>query len=138
LSDQHKWRDLDLRLPSVADRQQAAAEAKKQAVERHRAMLNNPGFAERQAARQVVITAREKRVGERKAAAEARRAREAADQAAQEAAERAARETALQAEVAGRQAAAEAKAAREREIQEALLNTRKARKAARKAKKRRG
>ena len=58
--------------------------------------------------------------------------------AVREAAERAEREAALQAELAARQAAAEAKARRDRELEEALLNTRKVRKAARKAKKRSG
>jgi hypothetical protein len=127
-----------LRLPSVADRQQAAAEAKKQALERYRAKLNDPGFAERQAARRGVVAAREVRMAERKTAEEARRAQEAAERAARVAAERAEREVALQAELAVRQAAAEAKAARERELEEALMNTRKARKAARKARKRKG
>jgi hypothetical protein len=48
-------RKLDLRLPSVADRRQAAAEAKKQALERYRAKLNYPGFTKRQAARRAVV-----------------------------------------------------------------------------------
>ena len=124
--------------PSFADRQRAAADAKKNQLEQYRAKLSDPEFAKRQAARRAVILAREARIAERKAAEEARRAREAAEKAAQEAAERAAQEAALQAELAARQKAAEAKAARDWELEEALLNTRKVRKAARKAKKRKG
>jgi hypothetical protein len=122
--------------PSLAERQRAAAAAKREALERHRARLNDPAFAERQAARLAVAAAREIRVAERRADEEARKAREAAEKAAQEEAERAAREAALQAGLAA-QAAAEAKAARERAPEAGLLDTRKARKAARKAKKRR-
>jgi hypothetical protein len=125
-----------LQQPSFADRQRAAAEAKKHQLEQYRARLSDPEFANRQAARRAIVLAREARTAERKAAEEARRAREAAEKAAQEAAECAAKEAALQAELAVRQAAAGAKAARDRELEEALLNTRKARKAARKAKKR--
>lgn len=123
--------------PSLAERQRAAAAAKREALERHRASLNDPAFTERQAARRAVANAREIRIAERKAAKDAQRAREAAEKAAQEEAERAAREAALQAELAARQAEAEAKAARERGVTAELLNTRKARKAARKSKKRR-
>jgi phage-related minor tail protein len=139
---------LQLRTPTIADRQKAAAEARQQAEERYRARINEPEFAERQAARQAIAAARQIRIAERTAAEEARRAQEAAEQAAREEAERAARkaaleaervarEAALQAEIAGRRAAAEAKAARQRELETALLDNRKARKAARKAKKRR-
>src|ERR1700693_5438179 len=91
--------------PSLADRQKTAAAAKREALERHQARVNDPAFAERQAARQVVPAAREIRVAERKAAEEAGRAREAAEREAQEAAERATCEAALQAELAARQAA---------------------------------
>ena len=56
--------------------------------------------------------------------------------AAKEETERAAREAARQAKIAAHHAAAEAKAARQRELEAELLNTRKVRKAARKAKKR--
>ena len=121
-----------MRTPSLADRQRAAADAKKAALERYRATLSDPGFAERQAVRRAIVAARDTRIAERRAATEARRAREAVEKAAQEETERAAREAARQAELAARQAAAEAKAARERELAEALLSTRKARKAARK------
>ena len=122
--------------PSLADRQRAAAAAKREAVERHRAKVNDPGFTERQAARQSLAAARQIRVAERKAADDAQRAQEAAEKEAQEAVEHAAREAAVQAELAAGQAAAEAKAARGRALEAELLNTRKARKAARKAKKR--
>ena len=132
-----------MRLPSVTERQQTAAAAKKVALERYRATLSDPEFAERRAARATVVAAR----GKRKAAAEALRAREAAEQAAREEAEHAARETALEAERraretaaeaerAARQRAAEERAARDGALQEALMTTRKDRKAARKAKKR--
>ena len=126
-----------MRTPSLADRQRAAADAKKAALERYRGTLSDFGFAERRAVRRAIVAAREMRIAERRAAEEARRAQEAAERAAQEEAERAAREAAHRAELAARQAAAEAKAARDRELEE-MLNTRKARKAARKAKKRNG
>ena len=90
--------DFRLRLPNFAERQQAAAEARKQLLEHHRARLNAPEFAERQAARQAVVRARQIRVAELRAADEARRAREAEERAAKEAAEQAAREAALEAE----------------------------------------
>ncbi len=124
--------ETGLRTPSLADRQRAAADAKKAAVERYRARLNDPGFAERQVVRLAVAAAREIRVAERRADEEARKAREAAERATREEAERAAREAARQAELAAIQAA------KEREVEAALLNTRKARKAARKARKRNG
>lgn len=137
-----------MRLPSIADRQQAASAAKKEALERYRESLSDPGLAERQAARKAVIAARENRIADRKAAEEARKVREAAERAAREEAERiayeaaaeaerAAREAALEAERAAKRAAAEQRAARAREMETALLDNRKARKAARKAKKRR-
>jgi hypothetical protein len=137
----------ELRTPSLVERQKAAAEARQQALERYRARISEPELAERQAARRAVASAREIRIAERKAAKEAaekaakeeaerRTAEEAAEIAAKEEAERAAREEARQAEIAARQAAAEAKAARQRELEAELLNTRKVRKAARKAKKR--
>ena len=96
---------------------------------------------------EAVVAPREIRIAERRAAEEARTAREAAEKAAYEAAERAAQETALEAELAAeeqrkareaaaRLTAAEATAARDRALEAELLNTRKARKAARKAKKR--
>jgi hypothetical protein len=123
---------------SPAERQKAVIDAKKQLVEQYRAKLADPEFAKRQEARRAIVAAREARIAERRAAEQARSAREAAEKAAQEAAEQAAREAALQAELAARKAAAEAKSARDRELQEALSSTRKERKAARKAKKRKG
>ena len=120
-----------------AELQRAAIDAKKQLVEQYRAKLADPEFAKRRETRRAIVAAREARIAERKAAEQARRAREAAEKAAQEAAEQTAREAALQAELAAHKAAAEAKAARERDLQEALSSTRKERKAARKAKKRR-
>src|SRR4029077_20661605 len=111
--------------PSLADRQRAAAAAKREALKRHRTRLNDPAFAERQEDRRAVADAREVRVAERKTTEEARKAREAAEKAVQEAAERAAREAALHAELAASQAAAEAKAQRERALEAELLNTRK-------------
>ena len=123
---------------SPAERQKAVIDGKKQLVEQYRAKLADPEFAKRQEARRAIVAAREARIAERRAAEQARSAREAAEKAAQEAAEQAAREAALQAELAARKAAAEAKAARDRELQEALSSTRKERKSARKAKKRKG
>jgi hypothetical protein len=132
------WRISTLQELTPAELQRTAIDTKKQLVEQYRAKLADPEFAKRQEARRAIVAAREARIAERKAAEQARRAREAAEKAAQEAAEQAASEAALQAELAARQAAAEAKATRERELQEALLSTRKERKAARKAKKRTG
>ena len=123
---------------SPAERHKAVIDAKKQLVEQYRAKLADPEFAKRQEARRATVAAREARIAERKTAEQSRGAREAAEKAAQEAAEQAAREAALQAELAARKAAAEAKAARDRELQEALSSTRKERKSARKAKKRKG
>ena len=51
-----------------AERQSAAAAAKKAALERHRAVTNDPQLAERQMARQAVKLARDTRVAERRAA----------------------------------------------------------------------
>jgi hypothetical protein len=133
-----QWRIPTLDELSPAERQKAVIDAKKQLVEQYRAKLADPEFAKRQEARRAIVAAREARITERKAAEQARSAREAAEKAAQEAAEQAAREAALQAELAARKAAEEAKAARDRELKEALSSTRKERKSARKAKKRKG
>jgi hypothetical protein len=124
--------------PSVADRQNAAAAAKKAALERHRAMLSDPGLAGRQAARQGVITARETRLVERKTAQVASTTREAVEKAAEEAAEQAARETALRAKRAARETAAKAKATSDLALDTKNRAALDARKAARKAKKRKG
>jgi hypothetical protein len=120
--------------PGFADRQSAAATAKKAALERHRAMLAEPGLAERQAARQAVVTDRKLRAAERKTTQTASTARAAAERAAEEAAEQEARETALQAERAAREATAARDLALETKNR-AVLDSRKG---ARKAKKRRG
>ena len=123
--------------PSFADRQNAAATAKKAALEKHRAMLSDPGLGERQAARQAVAFARENRAAERRTAQVARATREAAEQAVKEAAEQAARETVLRAEGA-REAAAKARAARDPTLETRNRAALDARRAARKAKKRKG
>jgi hypothetical protein len=120
--------------PSFADRQSAAATAKKAALEKHRAMLSDPGLAERQAARQAVVTDRKLRAAERKTTQTASTTREAAERAAEEAAQQTGRETALQAKRAAREATAARDLALETRNRAALD----ARKAARKAKKRRG
>src|ERR1041384_7741016 len=74
--------ECGLRQPSLAERQEAAAAAKKALLERHRERINDPGFTERQAARKAVVAAREIRIAERRAADEARKAQEAAEKAA--------------------------------------------------------
>jgi len=81
-----------------AERQSAAAAAKKAALERHRVATNDPQLAERQVARQAVKLARDTRVAAaRQAALEAAaRAEEAAREA--ERAEKEARDLALEAE----------------------------------------
>src|SRR5437764_15385845 len=81
-----------------AERQSAAAAAKKAALERHRAAVNDPQLAERQMARQAVKLARDTRVAERRAARLAEEARLAAERAARQAA----REAAARAEEAAR------------------------------------
>src|SRR2546430_12546656 len=77
-----------------AERQSAAAAAKKAALERHRVATNDPQLAERQVARQAVKLARDTRVAERRAARLAEEARLAAERAAEEAARQAALEAA--------------------------------------------
>src|SRR2546430_841982 len=77
-----------------AERQSAAAAAKKAALERHRVAANDPQLAERQVARQAVKLARDARVAERRAARLAEEARLAAERAAEEAARQAALEAA--------------------------------------------
>src|SRR3954447_356833 len=73
-----------------AERQSAAAAAKKAALDRHRVATNDPQLAERQMARQAVKLARDPRVAERRAARLAEEARLAAERAAEEAAPQAA------------------------------------------------
>ena len=136
-----------MRQPSLAERQEAAAAVKKALLERHREKLNDPGFTERQAARKAVIAAREIRIAERGAAEEARKLRKRPRRQPRK--QRNVRHRKPRSKLslppkperkargaAARLAAAEARAARDRELEAALLDTRKARKAARKAKKR--
>lgn len=102
-----------------SERRNAAANAKKAAVERYRAQpgADDPTVLERQAALRAISEAREVRVAERKAAREAEAAHQEAEQAARDA-ERIARDAdqvARDTEQAARSVAAEAerKAARD-------------------------
>ena len=117
--------------PSLADRLGAAGKARQAQLEKARAKApaNDPGFAERQAARRAVRIAREARVSERKAAKLADKIREAEAQAAEEAA----RAIALIAEQERRDAEAAEQAAREIAIAAERKAARDARYAARKA-----
>ena len=112
------------REPDFAERLSTAAKAKKADLERFRAKsgLNDPGFAERDAARQAIATARDIRVAERKAARESALA-----------AEKAAREAALQAKKLAREAALIEQAAREAALEAQRKADRDTRYAARKA-----
>jgi hypothetical protein len=91
---------------SFSDRLNAAAAAKKAALERFHARPgpDDPAVREQQAAQKAISEAREVRMAERKAAREAETARQAAEQAAREAeeqrlaAEAAAQAVALEAE----------------------------------------
>jgi hypothetical protein len=113
----------EFREPSLADRREMAAKARQAILEKARAKAaaNDPGFAERQAARRAVSEARERRAAERKlekaAAAERAEAARKAEEAARAAAAIAAKEAAAAAaaEAAARAAAAkiESKAARD-------------------------
>jgi hypothetical protein len=123
-----------LKETSFADRQSAAATAKRAALERHRDAAHGPGLAARQAARQAVKIARDSRVAERNATRVASETREAAEKAGEEAA----RETALQAEHAARQAESRAKAANDLALEAEKQTALHTRKAVRKAKKRKG
>ncbi len=126
------------REPDYAERLSAAAKAKKADLERFRAKLgpNDPAFAEREAARQAVTTAREARAAERKAVRLANQAREAEEKAAREAAlaaEKAAREATLKAEKTAREAALAEEVARGAALEGKRKLERDARYAARKA-----
>jgi uncharacterized protein DUF6481 len=87
---------------SFSDRLNAAAAAKKAALERFHARPgpDDPAVREQQAARKAISEAREVRMAERKAAREAETARQAAEQAARETEEQrlAAEAVALEAE----------------------------------------
>ncbi|MDQ0469041.1 DUF6481 family protein [Labrys wisconsinensis] len=95
---------------SFVERRSTAEDAKKAQLDKFRAKLTqeDPAAAERRAARQAVVAAREARQAERDAARRIREAEEAAERAAREEAERieaAAREAARQAEEAAREKA---------------------------------
>ena len=104
---------------NFSDRLSTAANAKKSTLEKFRARPTDadPGVAERQAARQAVVAAREVRMAERKAARELEAARQAEERAAREleAARAAEEQAARDAEQAARNLALEAerKAARD-------------------------
>jgi uncharacterized protein DUF6481 len=104
---------------SFSDRLNAAAAAKKAALERFHARPgpDDPAVREQQAARKAISDAREVRIAQRQAAQEAETARQAAEQArkAAEQADREAEERRLAAEAAAQAVALEAerKAARD-------------------------
>jgi hypothetical protein len=132
-SEMAKTRD-----PDFAERLGTAAKARKAHLENFKAKWgpNDPGFAEREAARQAISQAREARAAERKAARLAAEAREAEEKAAREAvlaAEQAAREAALEAERIALEAAKIEAAAREAALEIERKAERDARYAARKA-----
>jgi hypothetical protein len=117
------WSEMDnSKKTSFDDRLTAAANAKKAQLEKFRARSGgkDPGFAERQAARQAVGVARDARAVGRTTARLAGIAREADEQAARDAAakaEQAARDVAAEAEQAARDVAAEAEqAARDADV----------------------
>ena len=60
--------------PDFRDRQKAATAARQAALEKHRAAAADPGAADKQAARTVVIEARKLRAGEREKAKKLREA----------------------------------------------------------------
>ena len=78
----------NLKGTSFDDRLSAAANAKKAELEKFRARsgVNDPAFAERQAARHAIDVARDARTAERKASRLASVAHEAAEKAARDAA----------------------------------------------------
>ena len=120
------------------DRLTAAANAKKAELEKFRVKsgTNDPAFAERQAARQAVILARDTRTAERNATRLAGLAREADEKAARDvavAAEEAARDAAVEAEQAARAVEVARQAARDVALQAERKAARDARYAARKA-----
>src|SRR5258705_12189831 len=82
----------NLKGTSFDDRLSAAANAKKAELEKFRARsgVNDPAFAERQAARHAIDVARDARTAERKASRLASVAHEAAEKAARDAAAEAA------------------------------------------------
>ncbi|MDY0884966.1 DUF6481 family protein [Dongia soli] len=118
---------------SLADRLSTAAKAKQILLEKARAKAahNDPGFAERQAARHVAAIEREARAAERKKAKLADAAREAAERVAAEDA----RLRALEAEQEAKKMEAIERAAREVAAEAERKAARDARYAARKARK---
>ena len=120
--------------PSLADRLGAAAKSRRTQLEQARANApaNDPGFAERQAARRAVGAAREARAAERKTAKLAEKARKAEERAAEEHA----RAITLIAEQEAREAEAAEQAAREIVLQAERKVARDAKYAARKARQR--
>jgi hypothetical protein len=117
----------NLKGTSVDDRLSAAAKAKKAELEKFRARsgVNDPAFAERQAARHAISVARDARTAERKASQLA--------SVAHEAAEKAARDAAAEAEQAARDAEVARQAAHDVALQTERKAARDARYAARKA-----
>jgi hypothetical protein len=125
---------------NFADRLNAAAKAKKAALEKFLAKPaeDDPALAERRAARAAALAARERRTAEKKAAREAAEAAAAIEQAAREEAlkrEEEARAIALKEEEAAREAEREAEAIRQVEREREQKAARDARYAARKARK---
>ena len=117
--------------PSLSDRLGAAAQSRRTRLEQARANApaNDPGFAERQAARRAAGVAREARAAERKAAKLAEKAREAEEKAAEERA----RAIALVAEQEAREAEVAEQTAREIDLAAERKAARDAKYAARKA-----
>lgn len=120
--------------PSLANRIGAATTARQTQLKKARANnpVNDPGFAERQAARRALNVEREARAAERKAARLAEKARKAEERAAEEVA----RELALQAEQERLEAEVAEQADREIALAAERKAARDARYAARKARKR--
>jgi hypothetical protein len=133
------WSEMDnSKKTSFDDRLNAAANAKKAQLEKFRARSGgkDPGFAERQAARQAVSVARDARAVGRNTARLAGIAREADEQAARDAAakaEQAARDAQADAERAARDADVARQAADDVALEAERKAARDARYAARKA-----
>lgn len=117
---------------SFAERAQASAKAKQALLERAKAMspANDPGYAERQAARIAAAQARDARLAERKAARIAEEKRQAEESAAAEAARIEAARIAEEERVASERAEADrlvALAAEQKAARDARYAARKAR-----------
>ncbi|MBM3528002.1 MAG: hypothetical protein FJX62_07915 [Alphaproteobacteria bacterium] len=120
---------MSFRTPDLHERQQAAATARKSALEKFKAAANDPSVAEKQAARAAIHQARQERMAEREKQRLAREA-ELAAQAAREA--ELAEQARLEAERIAAIAAAE-EAERELQLAAEQKAARDARYAARKA-----